>query len=104
MTIRPAIAAPISDLASAKAWIDGIVNAGLDFHFDDNPDSIVNLRTGESTFTPAEWPILRQRVASLRSFDSADWAAFDCPIGYMIHALEQRDAGTTRDGGHGDDR
>lgn len=86
MTIRPAIAAPISDLDSAKAWIDGLVAADLDFHFEDSPETIVTGPAMAPTFTADECAILRLRVDTLYALD---WQGYECPIGYMLEVLEK---------------
>lgn len=86
--IRPAIAVPIADFESAKAWIRGISDAGLMFHFEDSAETIFDIRTMERTFSDDEAPIVRERVAALYGFD---WGEFDCPIGYAL-AIEGQDA------------
>lgn len=80
--IRPCISAEVTDLASAKAYIEGLVAAGLSYHFDDAPEEVINGRTGESIFTEDEWPVLRDRVAKLRTFN---YGEHDCLFGYLIY-------------------
>lgn len=83
--IRAAIAAPVTDYESAKRWIEGIVAADLSFHFEDDPASIVHLKTDERLFTDEEIPVVRERVNALYDFH---YDEHDCPIGYMLHLLE----------------
>jgi hypothetical protein len=80
MIINPALSAPIHDFESAKAWIRGLRPAGLEFHFEDSPETIVNEK-GQRTFTDDECVVVRERVEQLYSFD---WGRYECPIGYMI--------------------
>jgi hypothetical protein len=85
-SIRDFVAAPIKDLESAKAWINGLVMHDMDFHLEDDPDEIIRFSTGEALFTPDEVPVVRKRVAALYA---QDWTNDEgCPIGYMMKVMK----------------
>jgi hypothetical protein len=81
-TLPEALRAPITDLPSAKAWLDALIGADLSFHLEDSPETIVIGLSGESLFYKADHGLIRDRVASLYGFD--DWGVFNCPIGYLL--------------------
>jgi hypothetical protein len=90
--IPEALKAPITDLASAKAWIEALRAADLSFHFDDSPETVINLRSTEEdarVFHDADCPLIRERVGQLYDHE---WGVFDCPIGFLL-AIEA-EAGT----------
>lgn len=76
--------APITDMASATAWLDALVAADLTFHLEDDPAEIVNCRTDEPTFLKADHGLLRERVGQLYAI--SDWGVWNCPIGYLLAA------------------
>lgn len=77
--------ADITDLESAKAWVKALYDAGLGFHFEDNPDDIVNSQG--RTFRRVDVPLIRDRVGKLYA---QDWEPeFECPIGYLLHLEEK---------------
>jgi hypothetical protein len=84
VSVRPEIAAPITDLPSAMAWVDGLTRAGLMFHFEDSPDQIEHAGSAEPFFTPEEWPVLEDRVATMYALD---WPEHGCPIGYALEVM-----------------
>ncbi len=73
----------IVSLGTAKAWLDELVRRGLDFHFEDSPETVWDIRTGKRTFADHEVPIIRDRVRELYAID---WApeGVECPIGYVL--------------------
>lgn len=81
-TLPEALRAPITDLASAKAWLDALIGADLSFHLEDSPETIIQGRTGEDLFYKKDCPLIRSRVEALYSF--SDWGVFGCPIGYLL--------------------
>jgi hypothetical protein len=81
-TLPEALRAPITDLASGKAWLDALIGADLSFHLEDSPEEIVIGLSGERLFHKADHQLIRERVASLYGFK--DWGVYDCPIGYML--------------------
>lgn len=85
--LRAPIIARIDDLVSAKAWIRGLLAAGLDFHFEDSPETVVN--DSGRVFTDEECPTLRAQVEHLYSFE---WDDYECPIGYMLAVHKLMDA------------
>src|SRR5690606_29339030 len=80
-TLPEALRAPITDLASGKAWLEALSAADLTFHLEDDPADIVSGLTGERTFRDEDVPLLRRRVAELYRLD---WGIYDCPIGYTL--------------------
>ena len=81
-----ALRAPVTDLASGKAWLKALVEANLTFHLEDDPGEIVYIQTGEPIFDPADVPIIRERVASLYALEwgpRPGLGKWYCPIGYM---------------------
>lgn len=89
VVVRSELAAPITDLDSAKAWIRDLVKLGLDFHLEDDPAEIICGATRKRLFTDAEVPIVRKRVRSLYRLK---WGADECPIGYMMRMLDEKPA------------
>lgn len=78
---------PIDTIEAAKAFIEELHATDLMFHFEDSPENIINIGTGERTFTDSQASQLRLRVAELYSFD---WsvAGEECPIGYALTIME----------------
>ena len=79
--LSDALREPITDLKSGMEWIIALDADGRMFHFEDDPESIINIRTNEDTFRAEDAPLLRARIASLYALD---WGGFDCPIGFAI--------------------
>ena len=78
---RDVIAESISDLATGMRWIERLHKADLDFHFDDDPEDIVNLETGANTFSARECELIRERMEALQGLP---WGKYGCPIGYLL--------------------
>lgn len=60
-------ARPITTAAQALAFCNLLGAAGLTFHPDDSPETIINVRTGERIFTDYEAGFIRQRVQELHA-------------------------------------
>ena len=77
----PYFTAPLASEDMARDFIKALCSDGLDFHFDDDPASIINGGTGVRVFTDAEAAFLRQRVKELHEL-LAD------PFAELIDAME----------------
>lgn len=80
------IRAPITDLATAKAWIEALHAADLMFHFEDSPDSIVQA-DGEPLFFERDFQLIRDRVDALYALEwgpRPGMGYYYCPIGYSL--------------------
>lgn len=84
---HPFLAAPVVDLSSAKAWVQQLVEHGMDFHLEDDPGDITNgFNDGGLLFTPDEIKVVRERVKQLYQ---QDWGPrFQCPIGYLLYWID----------------
>ena len=80
--------APLTTETQAKAWIEELVVQDKMFHFDDDPRTIIDVKTSERTFTDEEADSLTKRVNELYNFD---WGEYECPIGYALHIMEDVD-------------
>ena len=65
----------------AMLFIQELQEADCMFHFEDDPDTIINGKTGRMLFTEEEADLVRERMKEIYSFD---WADYDCPIGYAL--------------------
>lgn len=74
---------PLKTIDEAKAWIASLVAADMMFHFEDDPETIINGKKGTMLFTDEEAGHVRDRVEELYSFD---WSTVghECPIGYAL--------------------
>lgn len=68
----------ISTREAAEDFIRALHADGRLFHFDDSPETIVNLSTGSLIFTPAECECVRERVGEMR--DLAGFDPFDLAV------------------------
>lgn len=88
---------PITTIAEAMAWIDLLVSSKMDFHLEDSAASIGYMegpnRQWVDLFTKADARIVDVRRHELYALDF-EWGTYDCPIGYMMAKLDERD-GTT---------
>jgi hypothetical protein len=89
MSVRPDLARPVHDLPTGKVWIERLIALGLMFHFEDAPESIVNIQTGQPIFDPEEAAVVRARVAALYRLD---WGAHGCPLGYAMSVEAREEA------------
>jgi hypothetical protein len=77
----------LENLDAAKRWIRRLVDAGLDFHFEDDPYQLID-GAGRRVFNDYEAATIMVQV---RHMYAMDWGKFECPIGYELHCMEQRD-------------
>lgn len=77
---------PLTTVDAAKAWIESLVAADMMFHFEDDPETIVNGTKGTMLFTDDEAGDVRDRVEELYSMD---WSTVghECPIGYALEVM-----------------
>lgn len=73
--------ADITDLESAKRWIEALQKHDLEFHFDDDPSDIEDIRTHTRTFHDADVPLIQDRVHKLFA---QQWGLYECPHGYAL--------------------
>lgn len=87
MDIRPFLLLPVTDIQTAKAYIDALVANNCDFHFDDDLKTIYpftgSTLSGTPLFNHDEQLIVADRIESLRDH-MAD------PFAYMLIALARR--------------
>ena len=75
----------IQTLADAQAFIGWLVNAGLNYHLEDDPvDCIGHL------VTQAQAQAIGGLVQQCYR-DEIQWGKYECPIGYMLERIRQRD-------------
>ena len=72
---------PLTTRGAAMLFIRALQEEDKMFHFEDDPDTIINGRTGCMLFTEEE---AEQVTARLNEIYSFDWADYDCPIGYAL--------------------
>ena len=86
---KPDFTTPLTTIDQAKAWIEALVAADMLFHFEDSPETIGNMVSGEwvDLFTKTEAKQVRKRVAELYAMD---WSVVgeECPIGYALTITE----------------
>jgi len=92
ITITDALRAPITDLASGKAWIDALHAADAVFHFEDSPDDITRggLSTHERLFADEDVALISERVDALYALEwgpKPGMGKHYCPIGYSLTLL-----------------
>lgn len=87
---------PIANLDQAKAWIEELAKSGLCFHFEDAPETVGNMRSGQwvDLFTKDEAATLRARVRELYALDwskevDGEGQPLECPIGYALVMLDK---------------
>lgn len=72
----------ITTLDEGKAWIRDLIALDLMFHFDDDPETIVEIKKDDRTFSDAEAASIRLRLDELYGLDFE--GAGGCPIGYAL--------------------
>lgn len=94
--IPETLRAPVTDLASGKAWLAALVADGRTFHLEDNPADICNAEG--QTFHLADVELIRERVAALYALEWGPDPMHFCPIGYLMHLEEAARPGTFAEG------
>lgn len=80
---------PIRSMSGAKEFFKALHRAGLAYHPDDDPATIV-VAGGKRLFTDEQAEDLRNRMAEVRKFDWSKWGGVaDCPCGYTLHLIAQ---------------
>lgn len=83
MEFPDALRQPVTDLPSARAWIEALHAARLAFHFDDDPSDC--LRAYE--FTEEQYEVIGARRDALYRFEwgpRPGLGMWYCPIGYLL--------------------
>jgi hypothetical protein len=72
--------APIRNVYQAMKYIQFLIKTDQMFHFEDSPESIVSIATGEPSFPEFLWEDISNRV---RDMYALDWSIMgtECPIG-----------------------
>lgn len=85
---RPNFTTPLLTIDAAKAWIEAMDAAGMMFHFEDSPDSILKGGTDSPLFSEEESEDVAERVAELYELD---WTVtgHECPIGYALQVADE---------------
>lgn len=60
---------PIRTANEARKWIGMLHRNGLSFHFDDDPKTVIDVKTDERLFHDDDLVLIRARVAELFDFD-----------------------------------
>ena len=60
--MNPLFTTPITTTADAEGFLFQMYQHGLDFHPEDNPADIIDTRTGQPLFTPAEADAVSERM------------------------------------------
>jgi len=73
----------ITDRASGESFIKGLFDNDILFHFDDDPQDMLESFEPDAAllFTSAQAATLRDRVAELYKLN---WGRHDCPIGFAL--------------------
>jgi len=85
MTLPDNLREPIKNRFEGMLWVQRLCRAGLMFHFEDSPESIVTGIGGARLFTDPEAAIVRDRIAELYALD---WGE-SCPIGYALSIMHE---------------
>lgn len=84
-----ALRVPITDLASAKAWVETLYREEMSFHFEDDPADIISYAPGDDgtpLFDPEDIPVV---AAALEAAYELEWGAFSCPIGFLLALMAE---------------
>lgn len=81
---------PITDIASAKAWIEALYAAEMLFHFEDSPTEIGNRVNVEwvPLWTPEQAKLVAARRDELYDLDWSE-VGHECPIGYALEVMKR---------------
>jgi|TARA_R110001583_G_scaffold11711_1_gene52655 hypothetical protein len=81
----------LENIEQAKAWIEKLVDAGKEFHFDDDPHEVIDYGKRDEhgvcarVFTDDEADLICKRLDEMAGMD---WGEHECPIGYVLHLQE----------------
>jgi hypothetical protein len=78
MTVLDFMRKPITNAAEADAFSRAMVASGKVFHYDDSPDTIVDVRTGAPVFTVEECDVLGARVDEIYALENYS------PLGLVV--------------------
>lgn len=78
-------AVPNKSYFAMNRWFYKMYLAGLLYHPDDAPDTIVNTQSGERTFTDKECVELNHAITAL--FDHHGDAVYECGLKYFHKAI-----------------
>lgn len=76
---------PISTRKQAETFIRALVDADKDFHLDDDPSDVFDVRTDARTFTDEEAAKVAERQREIFALDC--WTREDCPHGVALAYL-----------------
>lgn len=82
--MNPLFTAPITNTADAEGFLFQMHDLGLSFHPEDNPADIIDTRTGQPLFTPAEVEAVNERINEVFMY-MAD------PCGYLLDLIYSTD-------------
>ena len=95
----------ITNIEQAKAWIEKLVDAGMDFHFDDDPHEVIDYGKRDEhgvyarVFNDDEADLICKRLDEMSTLD---WGNYECPIGYVLHLQEVEQRAECKRNGHRD--
>lgn len=78
------LARVIQTQEQAEQWIRDLVAIDLAFHFDDSPETIIDIRTDQRTFTDEEAVLIRARISEIYEHDYEA----GCPIGFLLDVTQ----------------
>lgn len=84
-TISRIPAVPNKSYFALNRWFYKMYLAGLLFHPDDAPETIIDIQSGERTFTDDECIELNTAIAAL--FESHGDAVYECGLKYFHKAM-----------------
>lgn len=77
---------PLKTIEDAKAYVEALHAEGQMFHFEDDPDTIIEGKTGKYLFDYVTAAHVSARIEELYSF-KWEWGEHECPIGYALHVM-----------------
>jgi hypothetical protein len=89
----------LKNIDQAKRWVENLVDAGKDFHFDDDPHGVIDYGTRARVFTDDEAASVCKRLDEMAGFD---WGEYECPIGYVLHLQQVEQLAECERNGHRD--
>ena len=85
MTLPDNLRHPIKTKHDGMLWVQRLCRAGLMFHFEDSPETILKAGSYARLFDDLEAAIVRDRIAELYALDWGD----SCPIGYALSIMHE---------------